>query len=226
MFEMSDNNVVIRKCKKEDWRGIMEVCYRTGYMGEDATGRFSDKYLFGLLFCLYYPWYEPWNCYVAESKAENDKIVGYILGTMDSDLQEKHFAIKMVPRIIFRLITTSWWRYPNVLKILVHLISQAPKVMEEGTLGEDDLNKKYPAHLHIDILEDYQRIGIGSKLINKLETHLKKYRISGIHLGTSTRNIKAVPFYKKHGYKIIKIGNASLWPDASEEKDLTFVKKL
>ncbi|MBD3229358.1 MAG: GNAT family N-acetyltransferase [Candidatus Lokiarchaeota archaeon] len=218
------DEIVIRKCKKEDWKGIMKVCYRTGYMGEDVEGHFGDKYLFGLFFCLYYPWYEWWNCFVA---VRNNKIVGYILGTLNTEKQEKFFAIKMIWRILLRLVFVSWWRYPNILKVLVHLICQAPKALgNNGVLNQKDINDKFPAHLHIDILETYQRKGIGSKFINRFEDHLRKHGIKGVHLGTSSKNVKAIPFYKKNGYKIIKIGDSTLWPNTPDVKDLTFAKRL
>ncbi|MHA1270456.1 MAG: GNAT family N-acetyltransferase [Candidatus Helarchaeota archaeon] len=219
--------ILIRECRKSDWRGIMEVCYRTGYMGEDVESHFGDKYLFGLMFCLYYPWYEWWNGFVAES---NGKIVGYILGSNDTKRQSKNFNKKMIWRILFRLIFISWWRYNGVLRTLVHLVSMIPKVMngsvewEAPWLGETEI--EYPAHLHIDILESYQRRGIGSELMKKFEDKLKSIGVKGIHLETSTGNKKAIPFYKKQGFKIAKITGTSLWWDAINEKGLLFVKKL
>ena len=58
--------VLIRKCRKSDLAGIRNVCYKTGYMGEDASGHFFDKTLFGFLNCCYYCKYEPEHCFVAE----------------------------------------------------------------------------------------------------------------------------------------------------------------
>ncbi|MGV9199133.1 MAG: hypothetical protein ACOC4M_09855 [Promethearchaeia archaeon] len=43
----------------------------------------------------------------------------------------------------------------------------------------------YTAHLHIDILEQYQRKGIGSCLIKRFEHHLISREIKGVCLGTS-----------------------------------------
>ncbi len=201
----------------------MEVCYRTGYMGEDAEGRFGDKYLFGLLFSLYYVWYEWWNCFVADDRG---RVVGYILGTLDTKRQRRWFICKIGWRILARLCLVSWWRYPNVLKILVHLISQIGRTDSVGVVEEDRISEEYPAHLHIDILEKYQRKGIGSRLMKRFEEHVKKHGVNGIHLETSERNYKAVPFYKKHGYKILRVSNGTLWPDARDVRGLLFAKKL
>ncbi len=209
--------VIIRKCRKADAKGIMNVCFKTGYMGEDATGHFSDVKLFGLLFCLYYPRYEREHSFVAE---DNREIVGYILGSPDSELQERLFLAKIGWRIPIRLFFVTSWRYFQDIKTILHFI-RLPR-----SNPNFNINKKYPAHLHIDILEKYQRKGIGSKLMDKFETHMRKLGVKGIHLGTSEGNYKAVPFYKKKGYKIIHRDKMGMWPDAPEKRGLLFAKKL
>ena len=209
--------VIIRKCKKSDAKGIIHVCYKTGYMGEDVTNYFSDKRLFGLLFCLYYPKYEPEHCFVAEDKG---RIVGYILGSPDTERQELQFLIKIAPRILFRILFVTSWRYFRDLRIFVHFARLPRSAAPSG------INREYPAHLHIDILKQYQRQGIGSKLMEKFENLMRKLKVKGIHLGTSEGNFKAVPFYKKLGYKIIHIDKMGMWPDAPDKRGLIFVKKL
>ena len=89
-----------------------------------------------------------------------------------------------------------------------------------------DINEKYPAHLHIDILEYYQHKGIGSKLMKKFIDQMKKLGVRGIHLGTSEGNYKAVPFYKKWGFNIIHKEIYGMWPDAPDKRGLIFAKKI
>lgn len=209
--------VIIRKCRKSDAKGIMHVCYKTGYMGEDVTDYFKDKKLFGLLFCLYYPKYATEYCFVAEDKG---RVVGYILGHPDSDSQERLFLAKIGPRILFRVLFVTSWRYFQDIRLILHF-ARVPQSEEPL-----DVNKKYPAHLHIDILEEYQHQGVGSKLMNKFITQMKKLGIRGIHLGTSEGNYKAVPFYKKWGFKIIYRGLTGMWPDAPDKRSLLFAKEI
>ncbi|MHA1358908.1 MAG: GNAT family N-acetyltransferase [Candidatus Helarchaeota archaeon] len=186
-------------------------------MGEDATGHFQDKKLFGLLFCLYYPRYETDHCWVAE---DDGKIVGYILGTPNSKRQSRLFLAKMGWRILFRALIVAPLCYHHDFKLVLHFL-RLPR-----TFPEIDVETEYPAHLHIDILEPYQRRGIGSRLMQEFEAHMRALHVKGIHLGTSEGNYKAVPFYKKWGYKIIHIDKMGMWPDAPEKRGLTFVKKL
>ena len=210
--------VIIRKCRKSDQEGILHVCFKTGYMGEDATGHFRDKKLFGLMNCLYYPLYEPEHCYVAEDQG---KIVGYILGTPDSSRQERFFAVKMGWRILFRVLFITSLRYRQDIKTLIHLMRWLPSAIPSA-----EINQKYPAHLHVDILESHQRMGIGSQLMQQFEDHMRNLNVKGIHLGTSEGNYKAIPFYKKWGYQIICVDQRGMWPDAPDKLGLIFAKLL
>ena len=62
---------------------------------------------------------------------------------------------------------------------------------------------RYPAHMHIDILEEYTHSGNGTKLFETLIERLKKDNIKGLMLGVSKHNARAVNFYLKMGFKII-----------------------
>ena len=61
--------------------------------------------------------------------------------------------------------------------------------------------KKYPAHLHIDILPDYQHMGAGTLLVNALKEHLKAKGSKGLMLSAGMGNKKAIAFYKKNNFR-------------------------
>lgn len=66
--------------------------------------------------------------------------------------------------------------------------------------------KKYPAHLHIDILPAYQGRHIGKELMNALFHHLKEQHISGLMLSVSRENKGAIAFYEKCGFRVLSKG--------------------
>jgi len=187
-------------------------------MGEDASGHFFDKTLFGLLNCCYYCKYEPEHCFVAEDRG---KIVGYIMGSPDTERQARLFRAKMGWRILFRLTFVTSWRYSKDLKLILHLL-RLPK----SSTPHEEINTKYPAHLHIDIHTTHQRQGLGTRLMHKFEAHMRNLKVKGIHLGTSEGNYKAIPFYKKLGYDIIHFEKVGMWPDAPEKRGILFAKIL
>lgn len=77
-------------------------------------------------------------------------------------------------------------------------------------LGELRYIKKYcrfyPAHLHIDILPEYQGKHIGSELMKTLFTHLKSNNVKGLMLSVSPDNKGAAAFYEKCGFKLLAKG--------------------
>lgn len=61
--------------------------------------------------------------------------------------------------------------------------------------------EKYPAHMHIDILPEYQRKGWGSILINTLFGAVKREGAAGIHLNMVWWNTTGRTFYEKIGFE-------------------------
>jgi ribosomal protein S18 acetylase RimI-like enzyme len=219
--------ITIRKCMKKDKEGIVKVCFRTGYMGESAEGHFFDEKLFGQLFCAYYAQYEAINSFIAVIKKKGrEKVVGYILCALDTLRFEKNFRERFLWRILFRLLFVTFWRYNHDFKLMVNFYIRKLKAKEKED-SEMSLYIEYPAHLHIDVLEEYQRQGIGTNLIKILESHLKENKVIGVCLGTSEKNYKSIPFYKKNGYKLLKITKGlGFWPDTDDVKSYYFGKKL
>ena len=213
--------ITIRSFKNSDIQGILKICYRTGYMGESLHNRdiFNDVKLFGYLFCIYYPYYEPDNVFLAVD--QNDKIVGYIMGTDNSKKQEDMFKRKMVLKIAIRALLYTSWKYRESFKALMFFIKNLSLKSQPK-----NLYKEYPAHLHMNVLPEYQHMGIGSKLINVFEKHIKEKGVQGIHLRTSNNNIKALPFYEKKGYVIMHKDNNKVWKGVENYENLILGKKL
>lgn len=219
---MQCSKPMVRLLEPADEPAIVEICYRTGYMGEDLTGsgRFNDRRLFGLLFALYYVRYESKTCFVSIENGTGD-VAGYILGAADSMLQQRRFSLLMIWRIAARALLCSSWRYPESFKTLLHFNRTQRRMPPLRDIFED-----YPAHLHINIAPEYQKQGMGSALIERFEKAMCASGARGVHLITSARNTKALPFYKRHGYAVIRELSPGLWPDAPEVKGLVFAKLL
>ena len=127
------------------------------------------------LYCHYYITYEKENCFVA---VVDDKVVGYIISAGD---------------------TKAWIdKFSSTL-----LSSSTPLIKEKGiesTKGYLSYYPEYPAHLHIDIDPEYQRMGIGKAMMDSLLSHYKEKGVKGVMLGVDPENIKGVSFYKKYGF--------------------------
>lgn len=135
------------------------------------------------VYCDYYIENEPENCFVAVD--ENDRAIGYIICAEDFDAFKERFFCRYYLKI-------KKWEYRRRKSALRSIIPH------------EKYKDEYPAHLHIDILPEYQRMGLGHKLTDVLTAHLKKNGVKGIMLTTWIKNEKAKGFYKKYGFTLLE----------------------
>lgn len=219
---MLNTMIVPRPYDKGDREGIFHVCHKTGFFGEDASPQFKDAELFGLIFTSYYIDFEPESAFVAQ---EAKKIVGYIIGTDDTATQREYFDRLVIPKIVKRIFGHTLFHHPKDFFFILRL-KGISKYEEE--IYTPDFIERYPAHLHINLLPGYQGKGLGTKLMTIFEKTMRGLDVRGIHLITSTENRKAVPFYRKMGYEVIKELPDILWDRKSPPgtKSLVFGKML
>jgi ribosomal protein S18 acetylase RimI-like enzyme len=201
----------IRPARKSDAFAIGEICYRTGYMGEDlgGTGRFEDPRLFALVFCLYYIWFETDHCFVAEV---DGKTVGYIIGSGRAESREADFNRRMLWRIALRLYAYTSWRHPAAFREVLYW-----RRHEEAASPPPG----YHAHLHINILPGYQRRGLGSGLMAAFTAKLKEDGQDRVYLETSNHNLKALEFYRKYGFKELGRRPQKFWSGVDDLEEIT-----
>ncbi|MCY3413406.1 MAG: GNAT family N-acetyltransferase [Candidatus Heimdallarchaeota archaeon] len=211
--------IILRPYRKTDREFVDEICYLTGFAGQSLQNKpyFPDRKLFSLIFCDYYLQFEPEFCFVAE---DNGRVVGYIIGTPDSQSQVKSFNRKMIPRILLRLLSITFWKYPSAFKRVLEFM----RLEQEDE--EEELLSSYPAHLHINLHPDIQGRGIGGKLLQMFETKLKEKGITGLHLGTSNYNHHALTFYEKHGFSIYSRTPTLFWKELENMESIIFIKSI
>ena len=62
----------------------------------------------------------------------------------------------------------------------------------------------YPAHLHIDLLPSAQGQGWGRALMDRFLAQLRAAGVAGVHLGVATVNLRAVAFYARLGFCVLR----------------------
>ena len=216
--------IAVRKYLTQDESAIQSITYQTGFKGQDLAGRdyFDDQRLWFMIFIYYYVRYEPEHCFVVVDAGTHYPI-GFICGTPDTHTQTQRFQRKVIPRIIARAFIYTSWRYPRTFRNLLKMASMRDVQDPEA---EAEIADQFPGHLHINLLPDYHRLGLGSQLITTFENHLRTLGVPGLHLGTTNHNHKAVPFYKKHGYKIVRKVGPVRHPLLDDLYFLTFAKSL
>jgi len=165
----------IRPYQPKDKENVRTVCIRTGPGSALQPGPARKTLL--ATYCDYYIECEPHNCFVVADDA--DKAVGYILCAEDYWRYRARFLREYVPRAQGLRQLENWGA------------AWLPRLFA----------KRYPAHLHIDILPGYQRMGLGSQLMNTLTAQLREKGIPGVMLGVGAGNEKGRNFYRKYGFK-------------------------
>ena len=87
-------------------------------------------------------------------------------------------------------------------------------ILEQFTELEKEvsLKKNLVGQLGVVVQDEYQRKGLGSKLIEKMIGIARSERIQEITLTVSTRNNRALCLYKKYGFKKLRdIKNGDHW---------------
>ncbi len=156
--------------------------------------------------------HEPQSTFVAEVMGQ---VVGALLGTLNTEKCEKVFRQHIRPLLVKRTLLGRYGWPGFLLSILkTHLASpriDAPRV----DLGQ------YPAHLHIGILPDWRRQGIGTALMSEFERYLEQQNVPGYHLFASSFHPMGVAFYRKLRLKEMgnfqwRFHNGVKWLDVTE----------
>ena len=181
----------IRPFHPSDLPALYRVCLLTGDAGADATGLYRDPDLLGHLYAGPYPIADPGLSFVV---VDDDGVAGYIVATADTYRFE-------------RWLDSSW--YP-VLRAQHPLLDDPQdgtrdhvlaRTIHEHVPADAPLFRRYPAHMHIDLLPRAQRKGLGRHLIDTLADALRERGVPGLHLGVDPRNVGGLAFYDRLGFQ-------------------------
>ena len=164
----------VRKYQEKDKEGVRFACLNSD--GPTESENFGKFVLH--TFCDYYIEKEPENCFVL---SDDGNAVGYVICTEDYDAYREVFDKEYLP-------------------LNKDLSEELYKWAETSTVIQEKHKNEYPAHLHIDILPEYQRQDWGGKLIDALSEHLKAKGVRGVMLTTGSDNEKGCGFYRKYGF--------------------------
>ena len=168
----------VRPYEKKDFRYVQEICFETSWLKDKPNE--TNRAVVCSMYCNYYLDHEPDHCFVAVD--DNDIPVGYVLCAVDLDTYREQMTENYLP-MVRKLSGSDYYRFAAEIKLEQHFIKQG-----------------YTAHLHVDILEDYQRQGVGTQLLSLLEDKLKQEFVEGLYLVCGIKNEAARSFYENRGF--------------------------
>lgn len=167
----------VRPFEQKDKNNFRKICLVTANKAD--SNDYESKFITAL-YCDYYTENEPQNCFALTD--DNDNAVGYIICSESYDFYKKSFSKNL--------------QYIKALGFGHYLFALGELI------GHGLYKQHFPAHLHIDILPEYQHSGGGTMLMNALKTHLKNKGINSVHLMVDAQNKNAVKFYQKNSFRI------------------------
>jgi ribosomal protein S18 acetylase RimI-like enzyme len=184
----------IRPYRPADREAIAAVCLRTAAGGGDATGVYSDDALMPEVYALPYVDHAPDLAFVVEGA--DGGIGGYVLGVADTAAFIDWYRREWAPG--FRA------RHPMPAPPTAHrpAYTEAQLLADGGDPERMRIPEldEYPAHLHIDLLPEYQGQGLGRRLIDTLRAALAERGVPAVHLGIDPANTGARAFYERLGF--------------------------
>lgn len=172
----------IRPYERKDYLQVQSICVCNGDFPQKDISVLLD------LYCSYYIEQEPEHCLVLTDR-ENIP-VGYLYWAADFVKYEERYRKKYLYRI------------PEGRYLMDKL--EEMKVMLS-------LAEEFPAHMHMDVLHEYQGYGFGRQLLSKAREQLIQEGVCGLMLIVRAENIGARSFYEHCGFQFlgVRCGNAA-----------------
>jgi ribosomal protein S18 acetylase RimI-like enzyme len=186
--------VVIRPANEGDEAGLSRVCLLTANAGKSAEDLHEFGELPGLVFSVPYVKLPTTWAFVLVDEDKHGEVVGYIVGSVDTRGFEKYAEEHYWPALASKYPPSRASR-PDDERYM--------KRFAEPERASDSNIQFSPAHLHINILPEYQRQGWGRKMVGTALSHLAECNVDGVWLGIDPRNKDAEVFYKRIGFKQI-----------------------
>ncbi|MEV5433665.1 GNAT family N-acetyltransferase [Streptomyces sp. NPDC052701] len=185
----------IRPYRAEDAPALDDICIRTGHNGQDSRPFYADPGIFPVIFAAPYARLEPDLAFVLDDG--RGRAVGYVLGTADTARFAESFRTAWLPRVAERYPAPSG--PPRTRdEVMAHLLHH-PERMVLPELSA------YPAHLHIDLLPEWQGRGHGRRLVRTFLQALQDKGVRAVHLGMASANTPARAFYDRLGFHVIDV---------------------
>jgi ribosomal protein S18 acetylase RimI-like enzyme len=186
-----NEKIEIRSYQPSDLESVYKICLLTGNSGKDATDIYKDPKLLGHFYAAPYAVLEPELTFIVTL---NGQPSGYILGTKNSEGFRKRSESEWFPNLREQ--------YPLPKEDDISADANIIRLIHKGYILKKEL-ADYSAHLHIDLLPNIQGKGLGKKVMLTFIDKLRELKVSSLHLEVGKKNLGAIDFYKKMGFREI-----------------------
>ncbi|KAF8541619.1 acyl-CoA N-acyltransferase [Trichophaea hybrida] len=165
-----------------DYDAIVKICEATAHASVRPVSP-----LIPYLYAIPYLQLSPSYIHVLDTPSG---VAGYIMGVPSTTAFVEAYNAHYVPTLSF----------PSLPEPLSDQAQQTIALAKNGDRILIPVLDEFPAHLHINILDEYQGMGWGSTLMHTLLQQLVAEDVQGIYLGMAEDNDRAGRFYERHGF--------------------------
>lgn len=184
----------MRPYRPADRAAVRRICFETGYMGEPVSWQWRDAESFADLFCGWYTDHEPASALVVELDGD---VVGYLLGCRDSRAVAPP-SVDMRKHLLRRGLLLRPGTAMVLWRSIGDLTVAAARRRDPATGARD---RRWPAHLHIDLLPEARGTGMGRALVQRWLDELRADDVAGCHVETWAENRGAIAFFEAMGFR-------------------------
>lgn len=186
--------ITIRRATESDEPSVSRICLLTGAAGSSAEDQYDHGELIGLIYAVPYVKLPTTFGFVLVDDATS-QVVGYVLGSSDTRAFERAAGATCWPALQAKYPTEG----PDKISGTEADVRLMNLFKNMHTATEEQIAFS-PAHIHIDILPEYQRQGWGKRLIGKAVEYLRSLNVDGLWVGLDPTNEKAKLFYRRIGF--------------------------
>lgn len=207
-----NGDVIVRPYEPRDRAAVREICCDTADAGEPVERYFPDREVFADLLTRYYTDIAPEFSWVAE---QDGRVVGYLLGCVDSRKFVRAMVWRIVPRALVRALGRGLFWNRRVWRLL-----KANCHSKQSTFNRSQVYQDYPAHLHINLRRDFRAHGTGQALMDRF---LEQMTGVGVHAGVSDGNERGKIFFEKQGFIALGSEDRMRTPEQAAVPALTVI---
>ncbi|MEV7794650.1 GNAT family N-acetyltransferase [Streptomyces sp. NPDC087512] len=180
----------VRPYRPADAPALDDICVRTAHAGSGSRPVYADPGVLPAVFAAPYVHLDPGLAFVLDDG--HGRAVGYILGTADTPRFVAEFRAEWLPRVARRYPAPDG--PPTTPDQRMAALLHDPERMLVPELAA------HPAHLHIDLLPEWQGRGHGRSLMETFCRALRERGVPAVHLVMGTANRPARAFYDRMGF--------------------------
>jgi ribosomal protein S18 acetylase RimI-like enzyme len=182
--------VTLRSFQPDDLSALYAIALATGHAGGDASRLYRDPDLVGHIYSAPYALLAPDLALVA---ADDQGPAGFAVGTLDTTAWADRLERDWWPRLRERYPATEAPRSdPDQRRIaMIHKPERAPPAIAQA----------YPAHIHLNLLPQIQRRGIGGALLRAWRDLADA---PAVHVGVNADNSGAVAFWSGQNFHVLE----------------------